>query len=195
MNSSFISRKDKIIVAAIEIISESGLAALSTRSLAAKENMSESLIYKYFGGLNEVLVGVVSFFVKFDRSIMDTISAKSTKTTSKIRDFFDAYATYYDNYREITTIIINYEELLHNSGTREMITNCITERTEFLINVIREGIEKKEIKDIFGAEELANILISIMNGAILNRRVMHHEMSFKTEVMQSVNKILRVLEV
>ena len=90
MNSSFISRKDKIIVAAIEIISESGLAALSTRSLAAKENMSESLIYKYFGGLNEVLVGVVSFFVKFDRSIMDTISAKSTKTTSKIRDFFDA---------------------------------------------------------------------------------------------------------
>ena len=56
MGDSFVSRKDRIIASAIEIISESGLSALTTKNLALKENMSEALMYKYFGGIDEVLV-------------------------------------------------------------------------------------------------------------------------------------------
>lgn len=56
MGDSFVSRKDRIISSAIEIISESGLSALTTKNLALKENMSETLLYKYFGGINEVLI-------------------------------------------------------------------------------------------------------------------------------------------
>ena len=59
MGDSFVSRKDRIIASAIEIISESGLSALTTKNLALKENMSEALMYKYFGGIDEVLVEVV----------------------------------------------------------------------------------------------------------------------------------------
>ena len=55
MGDSFVSRKDRIIASAIEIISESGLSALTTKNLALKENMSEALMYKYFGGIDEVL--------------------------------------------------------------------------------------------------------------------------------------------
>ena len=50
MNSNFVNRKDRIIASAIEIISESGLSSLNTKTLAMKENMSESLLYRYFGG-------------------------------------------------------------------------------------------------------------------------------------------------
>ena len=56
MNNNFVNRKDRIIASAIEIISESGLASLTTKTLAMKENMSESLLYRYFGGIEEVLV-------------------------------------------------------------------------------------------------------------------------------------------
>ena len=118
MSDSFISRKDRIIASAIEIISESGLASLSTKSLAMKENMSETLIYKYFGGINEVLIEVVEYFARFDRSIIRTVQGKDVSNVEKIHEFFDTYAIYYDNYIEISAIVLNYEELLHNTGTR-----------------------------------------------------------------------------
>ena len=68
MGDSFVSRKDRIISSAIEIISESGLSALTTKNLALKENMSETLLYKYFGGINEVLIEVVETYSKFDKT-------------------------------------------------------------------------------------------------------------------------------
>lgn len=193
MNSGFISQRDCIIVSAIELISESGLSALTTKNLAFKANITEPLLYKYFGGINEVLVEVVEFFVKFDKSIMLTISSKTTSNVQKIRDFFDAYATYYGNYKEITAIILNYEELLHNSGTRELVTNCITDRTTFLTKLIQGAITKGEISEVFSAHELANILTSIMNGMVLNRRVLFYDETLKEELMAAVNKILKLI--
>ena len=190
MNTSFISQQDRILVAAIELISESGLSALTLKGLAMKGNIQENVIYKHFGGINEVLIAVVEFFVKFDRSIMDTVRSKESDTFTKIQDFFDVYATYYGNYKEISVIILNYEELLHNSDTREMISQCIEERARFLTELIEAGMQSGEIKNDMKASDLAETLISIMNGMILSRRVIYHEESLKQQLMQIINQVL-----
>ena len=193
MNKSYISDRDRIVVAAVEIISGAGLSSLTLDNLAVRSNFSEAVIYKYFGGVNEILIEVVANFVKFDKSIMSTVAAKESNTVNKVREFFDAYATYYDSYREITSVILNYEDLLHNTGTREMISTCIIERTQFLKDILSEGIAQNEITDVYEAEELANILIGIMNGIILNRRVMYHEETLKAEVMAAIDKTMNLI--
>ena len=93
MNNNFVNRKDRIVASAIEIISESGLASLTTKTLAMKENMSESLLYRYFGGIEEVLVEVVNTFTKFDSSIIATVEAKEISHLDKILEFLRTYST------------------------------------------------------------------------------------------------------
>ena len=83
MGDSFVSRKDRIIASAIEIISESGLSALTTKNLALKENMSEALMYKYFGGIDEVLVEVVETYSKFDKGIRQDGAGKGCNLCGK----------------------------------------------------------------------------------------------------------------
>ena len=56
---NYVSRRDKIVASAVELIGDLGLNALTTKNLARKENISETLIYKYFGGIDEVLTEVV----------------------------------------------------------------------------------------------------------------------------------------
>lgn len=194
MSDSFISRKDRIIAAAIEIISESGLASLSTRSLAMKENMSETLIYKYFGGINEVLIEVVEYFVRFDRSIIRTVQGKDVSNVKKIHEFFDTYAIYYDNYMEISAIVLNYEELLHNTGTREIIGACIEERNRFLLQLIQNAMADGEINSTFTAEELKCMLMGILSSQLLDRRITIHSETLRTEVMESIDKILMLVK-
>ena len=72
MADNYISRRDKIIASAIDLIGDAGLHALSTKNLALRENVSETLVYKYFGGIDEVLVEVVKQYVAFDDNIQKT---------------------------------------------------------------------------------------------------------------------------
>lgn len=51
MAENYVSRRDKIVASAVELIGDLGLNALTTKNLARKENISETLIYKYFGVL------------------------------------------------------------------------------------------------------------------------------------------------
>ncbi len=194
MSDSFISRKDRIIASAIEIISESGLTSLSTKTLAMKENMSEALIYKYFGGINEVLIEVVEYFVRFDKVIIKTVQGKDVSNVEKIHEFFETYAIYYDNYMEIASIVLNYEELLHNVGTREIISTCIEERNRFLLQLIGDAIEAGEINQTFTAMELKCILMGIIRCQLMDRRTTYHSETLKSEVMESVDKILMLVK-
>lgn len=194
MSDNFICRKDRIIASAIEIISESGLSSLSTKSLARKENMSEALIYKYFGGINEVLVEVIEYFIRFDKSIIRTVQGKDLSNVMKIHEFFETYAIYYDNYIEISAIVLNYEELLHNTDTREIIGNCIQERNKFLLQLIEGAMEAGEIGDTFTADELKCILMGVLRNQLLDRRLNYHSESLKAEVLGSIDKILMLVK-
>lgn len=194
MGDSFISRKDRIIISAIEIISDSGLSALTTRNLALKENMSETLLYKYFGGINEVLIEVVEYYTKFDNSIRHTVTSKDGSYMDKLMEYLSAYATYYDNYYAISTLMLQYEELLHNMDTREKIAWCITERLKFIGGLFKGAMDSGEITKHFTPTELANSVTGVAMAFILGRRIDYHKETFKQEYMQYMTKWIDMLK-
>ena len=195
VNESFISRKDRIIASAIEIISDSGLSALTTRNLAQKENMSEALMYKYFGSIDEVLVEVVDYYCKFDEGIRHTIKQKEGSYIQRLTDYMEAYTTYYDNYYAISTLMLQYEELLHNIDTRDKIAWCITERLNFITGLFEKAIEAGEIIDILTPDELACNVTGLLMSHILSRRITYHKKTFKKEIMENIYKWFKLLRV
>ena len=194
LNESFISRKDRIISSAIEIISDSGLSALTTRNLAIKENMSEALLYKYFGGINEVLIEVVDYYTRFDKQIRHTFMSREGANIQKLRDYLDAYATYYDNYYAISTLMLQYEELLHNIDVREKISWCITERQNFIAGLFEQAIKAGEIVDIFSPEQLATNVTGVIMSHVLNRRIVYHKKTFRQDLMDNIDKWFDLLK-
>lgn len=194
MNNSFINRKDRIIASAIEIINEAGLASLTTKTLAMKENMSESLLYRYFGGIDEVLVEVVDTYTKFDKAMLATIEAKSISHFDKVLELFRTLSTYYAGYAEMAAIVLNYEELLHNVNTRETIARCIEVRTDFVRKELQAAIDENEIDNHFTAEELACVFFGTMERDLLNRRIQNENRSHEqvaTSILDKLDMMLR----
>ncbi|MBO5468680.1 MAG: TetR/AcrR family transcriptional regulator [Lachnospiraceae bacterium] len=197
MNNNFVNRKDRIIASAIEIISEAGLSSLNTKSLAMKENMSESLLYRYFGGIEEVLVDVIETYTKFDRSMIATIEAKNISHFDKVLELLRTLGTYYSGYQEMGAIALNYEELLHNVNTREEIAHCIKMRTEFVRQHLKAAMEEGEIRDDFSPEELSNIFMGSLNRDLLNRRIEYDHTShtqFADAMLEHLANMLRTKE-
>ena len=95
---------------------------------------------------------------------------------------------------EISAIVLNYEELLHNTGTREIIGNCIEERSRFLLKLIEDAMEAGEINHTFTASQLKCILMGVLNTQLLDRRTSIHTQTLKIEVMESIDKILMLVK-
>ena len=193
MAENFVSRKYRIVSSAIDLISELGLSALTTHNLAEKENTSEALMYKYFSGIDEVLVEVVDYYSSFDEGIRKTVSSKDISYVEKIRMYFNDYATYYDNYYSLSTLMLQYEELLHNINTRDKISLCITQRRQFVEDMFKGAIKEGEIIKTFTPEELANNATGMLMTHILDRRITYHKKTFKQKFIENLDKWLDLL--
>lgn len=190
---SYISRRDKIVASAIELIGDLGLHALTTKNLARIENVSETLIYKYFGGIDEVLTEVVSQYAAFDVNIQRTVEHMDVSYMEKVKFYADTYATYYDNYLGMGAIMLHYEELLHLSGTREIISECILKRNDFVCALFESAIENKEIRTVFSPKELTLIYNGIFTEGLIERRTKYSNKSFRIEIKEMLNRFEKML--
>lgn len=193
MAENYISRRDKLVASAVELIGDSGLNALTPKNLARKENVSETLIYKYFGGINEVLSEVVTQYASFDKNIQKTVELMNCSDMEKLKFYADTYATYYDNYIGMGAVMLHYEELLHITETREIISECILRRNEFVCNLFDGAISNKEIKAVFTPKELTLIFNGIFSEGLLERRTKYSKKSFRVEVKELLNQLEKTL--
>lgn len=193
MEDSYISNRDKIVASAIELIGDLGLHALTPKNLARKQNISDTLIYKYFGGIDEVLIAVVNEYAAFDINIQRTVDHLDGSYIDKIRYYADTYATYYDNYIGMGAIMLHYEELLHMSETREIISECMLKRNDFVCSLFQGAIENKEIRPVFTPKELTLVFNGLFTEGLLERRNQYFRKSFRVEMKEMIGHLEKIL--
>ena len=193
MEDSYISNRDKIVASAIELIGDLGLHALTPKNLARKQNISDTLIYKYFGGRDEVLIAVVNEYAAFDINIQRTVDHLDGSYIDKIRYYADTYATYYDNYIGMGAIMLHYEELLHMSETREIISECMLKRNDFVCSLFQGAIENKEIRPVFTPKELTLVFNGLFTEGLLERRNQYSRKSFRVEMKEMIGHLEKIL--
>lgn len=193
MEDSYISNRDKIVASAIELIGDLGLHALTPKNLARKQNISDTLIYKYFGGIDEVLIAVVNEYAAFDINIQRTVDHLDGSYIDKIRYYADTYATYYDNYIGMGAIMLHYEELLHMSETREIISECMLKRNDFVCSLFQGAIENKEIRPVFTPKELTLVFNGLFTEGLLERRNQYSRKSFRVEMKEMIGYLEKIL--
>ena len=182
MIGDFISARDRIISASIDIISDAGLESLTIPIISMRTNINEMMIYKYFSDTDEILEEIVATYFRFDKSVFKSIEAQNDTYLDMISAYVNQYGTYYDSYYSLSAIMLQYEELLHNTHTRETIEKGYLERREGVIKLFKGAIDNGEIECDYTAEMLADMLLGLFIVCSLNRRVMTRKKSYKDEI-------------
>ncbi|HHW66325.1 MAG: hypothetical protein PWP07_908 [Epulopiscium sp.] len=190
MLKGFPTRRDSIILAAIDIISENGIQGLSTKKIAEKQGISESLLYKHFDKLDDVLVAVLEYFSQFDSMIANTVIKKDISCKDKIIEYIKSFVELYETYPALASIILNYEVLTHYDHTRQMITEIFTNRLRFITQVIEIGQERGEIGHYYTAQELTDIIKGIMLATTFRWKITGYTCQLKDSVLTTIRKVL-----
>lgn len=191
MLKGFPQRKDKIVLAALEIVNEFGMQGLTTKSLAKRQNMSESLLYKHFASLDDVLIAVVEYFARFDLMIINSLHNKGWSARDKIIEYIRSFVELYENYPPLVAIILNYETLMNYEHTRDKAIMLIEGRTTFIRSIVTEGQKDKTISNYYEPQELTDIIAGSVRAIIQRWKMVQYTFPLKKEIIITLEKILQ----
>ncbi len=187
-------RQKEIVEAALKLISEGGIQALTMKNLARVLGITEPALYRHFENKHDILLNVLLYFIKETESIFSDIMNSNLSPIEKIRQIFIKHFEKFTSNPAIAIILFSEgifqldERLLHN------VKALMNFSAEKLIEILKEGQRTKTIREDIPAEELALILMGTLRLQVLRWRLKFFSFDLNEEgkkIWASLEKIIK----
>jgi AcrR family transcriptional regulator len=172
-------------------MSELGFQHLSTKEICKRQEISDGTLYKHFRSKDEIILGILEYYFKYDEVIKQTIEMKALSAKESIVFFFQMLSEYYENYPAITAILSSCETLRHEKGVSERVTEIFNIRCNIIVHYVEKGIESKEFRANIDSEGLSDIIIGTFRQAVLRWRMSKYTFSLKQRILLNLDMILK----
>ena len=141
------SKREKIIDVAIRIIDQKGFSALSMKKVGELVGITEPAVYRYFKSKENLINAIFEKIISIHQFIIEKYK-KGENELSKIEDILLSQLKYYEQNREITSVIFSLDAFSFSPTIKKNITRIMKERERLMISLIKKAQEKGEIKNI-----------------------------------------------
>ncbi len=149
--------KEKIISKSIEIISEKGYSATSTREIAKEAGVSEATIFKYFNTKEELLNKVVVNIIReFKRYTLEDSFPKLFKDIKDKNGDEQLIAIIKERYGFLKTNMVTLKIILHEMFINEDVENIFKKEIWGNMEAILDGVLDKGKKEKIFRDDLDN---------------------------------------
>lgn len=190
MFKKYLSRKEQIIISAIEIMDERGTNGLTMKEIAQRQEVTEPAIYRYFNSKQEVILTILERTAVFDEGLFNTILQNQRNALKAVHFFIESYTSYYESYPELITILFSFDAYRYEKESLEMMQAIIEQREAFLAQVIGEGMAEGSIHDAMNASQYAKLLMGQIWSVLYHWKIHDCQGSVKQEMMLHINWIL-----
>lgn len=133
-------RSEQLLRAAARLMERRGSQAVSMQAVAAEAGVSVGLIYRYFGGKDDLLLAViVDVLDAFAARVPAAIGAAGPGPVERLAAAFRAYCEVIDEHRHAAVLTYRESKSLTEAG-REKIKELEVQTSEPLRALLREGI-------------------------------------------------------
>ncbi len=152
-------RQLEIIEAAGEILTESGIAGLTTKNLAAKMGFAESALYRHFKGKEEIILTMLRYLAKdmdsrLTHSVLDIESPEQ-----KLKAVFNNQFEFFKKNPHFLVAIFSDGLLEESKSINEAIMQIMATKRKHLLQIIQQGQKQQQFTDKLTADELVHIIM------------------------------------
>jgi AcrR family transcriptional regulator len=187
---SVIKRREQIVSAAITLIDECGMQAVSTKEIARRLGISEGTIFNYFAKKDDLLEAALDQFSQYDDDLFLTAKMKNSSSIDAICYYINSYSVFYENYPAIVALYQAYDVLNFGDVLNQKIKNIYLRRKQFIKDMIQDGQSKSEIKNDINGDILACIITSSVIGVYLEWRIENHKFILHERVIETLNILI-----
>lgn len=190
MDIQLLDRRERIIIATIQVINDVGIQKLSTKLIAKYDGVSEGTLFRHFKSKTEIMLAVLEHFSQYDQDIIQTSRNKNLAPVETIKYFINTYAEYYENYPEITAIMQSYDSLLCDSELAGTVERIVNTRTNYLFETLKQAQSRGMIHAELDCENLVNLILGGFKETCLKWRMRQYNFGLRDKVVAMIDMLL-----
>lgn len=182
-------RSEQLLSAAARLMAREGAGAVSMQAVADEAGVSVGLIYRYFGGKDDLLLAVICDVLDaFAVTVPATIAEAGPDPVHQLAAAFRAYCTVIDAHRHAAVLTYREGKNLTAEG-REKLKKLEVETSEPLRETIRRGVAAGVFMEV-DTDLLTYNLLLLAHGWALKHWYLERTLEFDDYVSKQTALIL-----
>lgn len=186
-NNKFSERQIEIIEAATKRIDEHGIQDLTIKTLAADLNLSEAALYRHFKSKNEILLGLLTYFIEEMKERLDVILSNKDRSPSELlKDMFDSQLKTFVQKPSVVSVIFSESIFQFNKELSSTVSSMMELMQKHIESIVKKGQANGSFSKIVGISTTTTIVMGGMRITVLKWKLSGH----KSDLIKDGNKVL-----
>ncbi|MBK8292443.1 MAG: TetR/AcrR family transcriptional regulator [Flammeovirgaceae bacterium] len=187
-------RQIEIIEAAGEILTESGINALTTKNLAAKMGFSESALYRHYASKEEIVLTMLKYLsINMDNRLTNSV-AGIERSEEKLKAVFSNQFEFFKKNPHFLVAIFSDGLLEESKAINEAIMQIMDTKRKHLLQIIQQGQKKKQFTETLSADELVHIIMGSFRLHMLQWRLSGFAFDLKSKGNKLMANLLTLIQ-
>lgn len=188
-------RQLEIIEAAGEILTESGLAGLTTKNLAVKMGFAESALYRHFKGKEEIIVTMLQYLAADMDKRLTACGANLEDPVQKLKAMFNNQFSFFEKHPHFLVAVFSEGLLEQSKKINAAIMQLMATKRKHLLPIIRQGQLEGIFETSAPAEDLLHIIMGSFRLHMLQWRITDFAFNVRLKGNKLMESILNLIKV
>lgn len=186
-NTTFSDRQIEIIEAATKRIDEHGIQDLTIKTLSADLNLSEAALYRHFKSKNEILLGLLTYFIEEMKDRLDVILSKKDRSPAELlKDLFNSQLKTFVQRPSIVSVIFSESIFQFNKELSSTVSSMMELMQNHIEGIVKKGQANGSFSKLVSVSTTTTIIMGGMRITVLKWKLSGH----KSDLIKDGNKVL-----
>ena len=194
-NNKFSERQIEIIEAATKRIDEHGIQDLTIKTLAADLNLSEAALYRHFKSKNEILLGLLTYFIEEMKGRLDVILSNKDRSPSELlKDLFDSQLKTFVQKPSVVSVIFSESIFQFNKELSSTVSSMMELMQNHIEGIVKKGQANGSFSKMVGISTTTTIIMGGMRITVLKWKLSGHKSDLNKDGNKVLSGILKMIE-
>ncbi|MBK7668637.1 MAG: TetR/AcrR family transcriptional regulator [Sphingobacteriaceae bacterium] len=194
-NNKFTERQIEIIEAATKRIDEHGIQDLTIKTLAADLNLSEAALYRHFKSKNEILLGLLTYFIEEMKERLGLILSNKDRSPSELlKDLFDSQLKTFVKKPSVVSVIFSEGIFQFNKELSSTVSSMMELMQNHIEDIVKKGQANDSFSKIVGVSITTTIIMGGMRITVLKWKLSGHNSDLIKDGNKVLSGILKMIE-
>ena len=194
-NNDFTERQIEIMEAATLRIDKFGIQELTIKNLASDLSLSEAALYRHFKSKNEILLGLLTYFIlEMNERLAVIIEDKEKQPSELLKKVFVSQLNTFVQKPAIVSVIFSEGIFQFNKELSDKVSTMMALMQKNINALIVRGQNEGVYGKLLGADTITTIIMGSMRMVVLKWKLSGNKSNLVKKKKNVLNGLLKMLE-
>lgn len=194
-NKDFTERQIEIMEAATLRIDKFGIQELTIKNLASDLSLSEAALYRHFKSKNEILLGLLTYFIlEMNERLAVIIEDKEKQPSELLKKVFVSQLNTFVQKPAIVSVIFSEGIFQFNKDLSDKVSTMMALMQKNINALIVRGQNEGVYGKLLGADTITTIIMGSMRMVVLKWKLSGNKSNLVNDGKNVLNGLLKMLE-